>query len=311
MIIDANGNGSFLFQSLQANDASLYTWDQSEENLGFIAVTLLNVQGNVQANNFNGNNANLTANVTANNIIVNNLILGGTTVQPPTVTILTGNANNLVSQTGIYSPPAGCVWFKVRMVGGGGGGAAWNSAGVSANGTNSVFGNTSQGPAVTCAFGQLGASIAGGPGGNTSTIGTGGNSGWTVIGANGAAGQGSFSPDSTSYSMGGSGGGSPFGGSGAGGGHTLGGFGAITRTGSGGGGAGGEPSVPGGGGGGAGAYAEIYVTIVANSYPYTIGAAGIAGTVGNPVGNNGTEGGTGSGGNGGQGIIIIEEHYIG
>ena len=70
MVIDANGNGSFLFQSLDPTDNSVYTWDQGD-GADFVNVTVFTVNGNVFANNFTGNNAIINANVSANIITTN------------------------------------------------------------------------------------------------------------------------------------------------------------------------------------------------------------------------------------------------
>ena len=59
-------------------------------------------------------------------------------------------------------------------------------------------------------------------------------------------------------------------------------------------------SARGGSGGGAGAYVEAIILSPANSYLYTIGAAGSGGGAGTS-GN--------AGGQGAAGIIIVEEHY--
>jgi hypothetical protein len=49
MIIDINGNGSFLFQSLDQTDQSIYTWDQGSGN-AFVPVANLVIQGNIYSN---------------------------------------------------------------------------------------------------------------------------------------------------------------------------------------------------------------------------------------------------------------------
>lgn len=46
MAIDEQGNGSFLFQSLDPADQSLYTWDQVGDT-GFVPVNAVTLQGNL------------------------------------------------------------------------------------------------------------------------------------------------------------------------------------------------------------------------------------------------------------------------
>jgi hypothetical protein len=104
-MIDYFGNGSQTFISLAEEDLDvLYSWDQSDENLGFIPITNLVVQGNIEANNFNGNNANLTSNVTANNFIGNNVIIGNTTIIPVIQGYISGGiSSNTAAQTNVSS----------------------------------------------------------------------------------------------------------------------------------------------------------------------------------------------------------------
>jgi hypothetical protein len=195
----------------------------------------------------------------------------------PTVQRFTGGG-------GTYTPTAGIIRARARIVAGGGGGGS-NTAGGTGGGNTTL--------------GSWGA-VAGGPGG-IGTGGTGGTGGGTgagttimrQAGVNGGAGSnnGGFSAN------GGAGGNTPFGGGGAGG--ALGsGTSASPNTGSGGGGGGYTPGATGasGGGGGTGEYVEFWMTAaqIGASLAYSVGAAGSAG---------------GNGGAGAAGQIIIEEFY--
>ncbi len=185
---------------------------------------------------------------------------------------------------GTYSPPAGCLYIKIRAVGGGAGGDGTGTG----PGTGAAGGST-----------YFGANLLAANGG-TDTVGgtaTGGN----VFNFNGNAGGGRIAQIN---SYGGVGAGSVFGGGGAPGTNGLAAGGnAFANSGSGGGG-GGIGSTLGttgsGNGGCAGGYVEHLIVSPAASYPIVIGAGGAGGTTGS----------TGAaGGNGAAGLILIEEHY--
>lgn len=187
----------------------------------------------------------------------------------PTVqTFLSGSALT-------YTPTAGMVRIRVRMVAGSGGD---NGTG----GGNSLFGGWGT------VGGQASSGSSGGIGGTGGATGTGALI-MRVAGVNGGAG----SNNSSFSANGGAGGNSPFGGAGAGGALSTGTV-ASANTGSGGGGRGYQPGVTGisNGGGGAGEYVEFWMTAaqVGASQGYTVGTAGSVG--------------------GAAGRIIVEEFYI-
>lgn len=201
------------------------------------------------------------------------------------------------SGSGTYTTPAGVLYIKVRMVGGGGGGGAAGSAGsptAGTAGTASTFGSSllsAGGGSGGAAGTSSGTSGAGGAGG-TSSLGT-GPIGTALSGATGSTGQGQGN------TWGGLGGNSAFGGGGAG-------FANSTTTGgsgvanTGGGGAGGQSALTyfGGGGGGAGGFVDAIINSPSATYAYVVGA-----------GNSGGTGGSATGGGGGSGYIEVTEYY--
>lgn len=203
----------------------------------------------------------------------------------------------LTASSGTYTTPASVRYLKIRMVGGGGGGAGSGTAG----GANQTAGGQST-------FGVLATANGGGVGtwggglpaaGGTASI-SAPAFGTTITGGQGG---GSNYQNTQAYGLGGSGGSSPFGGAGAAGGYTGGGGGsaqAFTGSGGGGGGTGTTGNSYTGSGGSAGGYAEFWVPSPSASYSYTVGAAGTAGG----AGANGT-----AGGSGGSGVILVEEFY--
>jgi hypothetical protein len=204
------------------------------------------------------------------------------------------------SGTGTYTPPAGALYLKVRMVGGGGGASnVGGGLGGAANGT--------AGAATT--FGSNLLIAGGGDGGyNWSGLTTGGS--YTVnspaikiVGVNGADGnrapyQGSAG--SPHHIPGGAGGSSFFGGAGAAGDNFGGATSAKPNSGSGGGGGGliSVPSSSGGQGGAAGGYLEAMIANPASAFTYSVGTGGV-----------GPGSGVTKGGDGGSGVIIIEAHF--
>lgn len=210
---------------------------------------------------------------------------------PPTRQVLTSGTS--------YTTPAGCLFIRGRMIGGGGGGGGSGTSGTGGNGGNG--GTTSFNSAgITAPGGTGGTSVAGTPassGGAGGVAGTGGD--FSIPGGSGGSADRQIG-DGTP----GGGGNSVFGG-GAG---VSSDDSATTSkagaTNSGGGGAGGGANavgtVAGGGGGGAGAYTEFQINSPASSYTYAIGAAGSAGS----AGTSGLAGGAGA-----AGIIIVDEFY--
>lgn len=212
-------------------------------------------------------------------------------LQAPTYQVFSSGT----SQT--YTTPAGVLYLKVRMVGGGGGGGS--------SGTGS-WGSATAGGVTT--FGNLTANngAAGGQSGNV-TGGTGvGGSGWTTIytttgGYGGGSSTNTGSGDTET--SGGNGGNSPLGFGGAGGAYGTAGT-AGTGAGSGGGGAGQGSGLVGqysGGGGSGGGYIEARTSGAPSAtYTYSVGAAGAGGS----AGTNGFAGGAAQ-----AGYIIVEEYY--
>ncbi len=194
----------------------------------------------------------------------------------------------LITGTGLtYTPTAGAVHIKVRMIGGGGGGGAQVTNAGSAGGTTSFNGITAiggGGGATAAVAGRTGG-IGGTGGAGTAALrapgspgGTGTAAGGTVGGGHGAAG----------IFGGGAGQSAPQGGS-AGGGN------AVANSGAGGGGT--NNGTNGSGAGGSGEYVEL-AYLPATTYTYTVGASGAGGPAGSL-----------KGGDGGSGIIIIDEIY--
>ncbi len=213
---------------------------------------------------------------------------GAPSIPAPTV-------QRLLSGTALtYTPTAGTVRIRVRMVGGGGGGGG-ASANNGNNGTASSFQVNGVGTAWTADFGDGGtANVASGTGGGAG--GSGGTDGSTgTLVARFSGGRGSSPSNTQNNITGGNGAASLFGGAGPGG-FNTGGSAAATNTGSGGGGAG-RPATSAGCGGGAGEYVEFLVTGL-TSATYTVGALGTGGAAG-----------TNAGGAGSAGCIIIEEMY--
>lgn len=204
---------------------------------------------------------------------------------------------NLTSGSGAtYTPPAGAVWIKVRMVGGGGGGGGVGLTTAPAGAT----GGTTTFNSVTAVGGTGGA----GSGAATSALG----------GVGGTGGTGT----ATLRKPGNAGGASSVGGlatanfSGQGAGTQFGGAPVVTatnsatptaaaaNTGAGGSGSGPTSSVnASAAGGGGGEYVELI--LAATTYTYTVGGGGAGGI--------GTGTGAGTGAAGGSGLITVEEHY--
>jgi hypothetical protein len=185
-----------------------------------------------------------------------------------------------------YTTPAGCLWIRVRMVGGGsGGGGGGTGGGISGAGTASTWSGGTLSAGGAAATTQ---NTSGGTGGAA----TGGN----VANVNGATGWGATNLANTN-SVGGAN--SFFGGGGAGTIATTGGS-AVTNSGSGG--ASGPATVAsaGGSGGGAGGYVEHIIGAPAATYTYTVGTGGAGGA----AGTSGAAGGAGA-----AGVIIVEEYY--
>lgn len=194
-----------------------------------------------------------------------------------------------LSGSGTYTTPSGCLFIKVRMVGGGGGSGGLTGAG--GTGGTSTFGSWTT---IGGAGGRENAVYTGGAGGAGGATG----SGTLITRINGAAG-------GTGYATGAGGAGPVAGGVTIFGGAGMGavtsgassGQAGISNTGSGA--AGSMQGTSTTGGGGAAEYVEFIVTSPAASYSYAVGAGGTAGT------------GATIGALGGSGVILVEEYYIG
>lgn len=187
-----------------------------------------------------------------------------------------------------YTTPAGVRYLKIRMIGGGAGGAG------------SGTGPTNGGSGVTTAFNSINAA-AGSGGIDAGAGGAGGTSGSGTASLRLAGGPGGAGTSALASAGGGAGGNGPFGGgAGVSRNGVAGGAGAA-NTGGGGAGGGGAASVNASGGGGSGEYVELLITSPSATYTYTVGTGGTGGT----AGASGFAGGAG-----GSGIIIVDEFYV-
>lgn len=202
------------------------------------------------------------------------------------------------SGSGTYTRPTGVTSIRVRLVGGGGGGAGGgNSGGNGTAGGTTTFGTS----LLSGAGGSAGAGSAGAGGaGGAGSLGT-GPSGTIITGAIGQSGGGAGN-------IGGSGGDTPFGG-GGGGGASAGNAtpnGSVGQSNTGGGGGGGSGNgVNSGGGGGGGGFVDAIISSPDATYAYCIGNSGAACT----GGGGGTGNTGGNGGAGGSGYIEVTEYY--
>lgn len=238
-------------------------------------------------------------------LVLNNGVSAGTYLRPKTTVDSTGRVTTIVSGapptyvrltsgSGTYSPTAGTVRIKVRMIAAGGGGA-----GSGASGTNGSNGAASNLGSWTVNPGQLGTANSGTAAGVGGAGGTGGSNGTGTLiyrGPGSRGGDGLNQNGGLNVDLyGGIGGIGPFGGVGQSG------FAAPTQTAPGAGGAGAGQSGTNqgsGGAGGSGEYVEFQVTSP-GSLAYSVGTGGTAGT----------GSGTGQGANGATGLILIEEDY--
>lgn len=212
----------------------------------------------------------------------------------------------ILSGSGTYTPPADCVGFTVRVVGGGGGGSGSSSAsgtsGPNANILGTTGGDTTFG-GLTAAGGVRGNFQGNAPAGGAVS----GSIGIEVRRWAGGRGHAATGNSSTGNYQGGPGGGAsgwgepppPFRGYG------VNATSASANSGNGGGGAPGGGATPTyvGTGGAAGGYIEEYVpkAMMEDSYAYSVGAGGNKGL----AGTDGFDGG-----DGGSGRITIEEYYL-
>jgi hypothetical protein len=221
-------------------------------------------------------------------------IVGSFAQKTPTIQKFTSGSNT-------YTTPAGVSYIKVRMVGGGGGGAgSGTTAGTPAtSGTASTFGTAllSAGGGLAGAQNSIGA-------GGTSSLGS--AIGTVLSGANGNPNNIQQNGGIVAPALAGAAGGSSaFGGAGQGGVSSSASAGGAGISNTGGGGGGGSLTAStingtGGSGGGAGGYIDAIITAPMTTYTYTVGAAGTAGG----AGTSGAVGGAG-----GSGYVEVTEYY--
>lgn len=236
---------------------------------------------------------------TANNGVLRTDGSGVPSIQP----FLAPTQQRFTSGSGTYNLPAGCLWIRIRMVGGGGGGGAGssnNNGGTGGTGGTTTFGTS----LLTCTGGAGGTGTTGGAGGagGTATL----NS--PAFGSAFSGSQGSPNNEAqgvlTTYLITGAdgAGSSLFGGGGAGG--ALNTAGTVGTANTGGGGGGGANTAgaasQGGRGGGSGASIDAIISSPSSTYSYEVGAAGTAGA----TGTGGFAGGAGS-----AGYIEVTEYY--
>jgi hypothetical protein len=219
---------------------------------------------------------------------------------PLSTLLTTPTVQRFTSGSATYTPSAGTVRIKVRMVGGGGGGGGGGngSPGVGTTGNTTTFGSW------TAVGGGAGATqnSSGGAGGTGGANGT----GTLVARFPGGSGGGGGNGDTNAHTLSSPGGNSAFGGGGGVAGAGVAAAGGAGSTNTGGGGAGGGGNSAGGasfglgGGGGSGEYVEFYVAAPAGT-SYTVGGTASGGAAGTGPAN--------AGGAGAAGIIVIEEFY--
>lgn len=211
----------------------------------------------------------------------------GTAPQAPTKQVF-------LSGSGTYTTPAGVQYLRVRMIGGGAGGAGTDSGSPVAGSTG---GNTTFGTSLLTANGGVGGGYTPGAGGTASVITS--ATVLQILATAGAKGNGCpYGANASVYIAGGAGASTCFGGGGPG---LYGGGGqaAVANTGAGGGAAGtAATTLNAGSGGSAGGFVEAILVTPNATYAYAVGTGGAGGT-----------GSAFSGGNGGSGIIIVEEYY--
>lgn len=208
-------------------------------------------------------------------------------------TTISFSAQNGASGSGLYAPPSGTLYLRIRMIGPGGGGGGSGTAGTAGSGGNGS-GATTFGTSMLSAGAGQGGGTAANTGGTGGTNSLGSVSGFQRTGSTGGGSQGIGTATTNQFVSGGMGGASMISGAGACTINSVGGS-AIANTGSGG--AGGGDSTnnnvySGTGGGSGGCIFDAIIPTPSAYYPFSIGTGGIAGT----AGTNGFAGGAGADG---------------
>ena len=202
---------------------------------------------------------------------------------PPTI-------QKFTSGSGTYTTPAGALYLKVRMTGGGGGGGGSGlTGGTGGTGGNSTFGTS----LLTANGGAGGAFNAQGASGGSPTVSSPAISILDIAGSSGGTAE-----QARAFAYGGAGGSNPISAVAP---MSNAAAGLSGKLGGGGGGAGaGATAIITASGGGAGAYIEAIISSPSATYSYSVASGGAGGT----AGTSGLAGGAG-----GNGFIEITEYY--
>lgn len=211
---------------------------------------------------------------------------------------------SFLSGTGTYTTPAGVLWIKVHVLGGGGGGGGGGDTGATNGtiGTASTFGG---GTLITAAGGGPGATgnVGAGERGETgaNTVGAVSATILNIVGSSGSVGGTNINATVTSVEIvGPRGADGPWGGAGTGRNGSTSYAGAANSGAGGGGGSATASNRLSGGSGAAGGYVVVQINAPSASYSYVVGGGGAGGSAGT---------GGRAAGAGGSGRILVEEFY--